>query len=125
MRHTILVIDDQWSMQELARVILQTAGYRVLLAGDAVTGLTMTRAERPDVIVLDSRLPEMDGAEFLRELYAERATADIPVICIGGEPPLPGETPPILGTLMKPFPPRALVALVERALDEPRLPVAV
>lgn len=125
MRHTILVIDDQWSMQELARMILHSAGYRVLLAGDGVTGLTLARTEAPDVIVLDSRLPEMEGEDFLRELRQERRTAAIPVIFIASTPMIPPVGAGVLGCLTKPFPPPALVTLVERALNEPHIQIAV
>jgi len=128
MRHTILVIDDQWSMQELARVVLQSAGYRVLLAGDVVTGLALARTERPDAIVLDTRMPEMSANDFLKGLRQESSTADIPVIfivnvCAGERPP--DETMTGACCLLKPFPPPALVTMVEHALEQPDKQVAV
>jgi len=128
MRHTILVIDDQWSMQELARVVLQSAGFRVLLAGDVVTGLTLARTEEPDAIVLDTRMPEMSTADFLKGLRQESSTADIPVIFIAGAcngDRLPGEDFLDASCLRKPFPPPALVTMVERALEQPSKQLAV
>ena len=66
MRHTILVIDDQWSMQELARIVLGAAGYRVLLASDAVTGLCLARTEHPDIAVVDDNIAQKDGTAIAR-----------------------------------------------------------
>ena len=129
MRHTILVIDDQWSMQELARAVLQSAGYRVVLAGDDVTGLSLARAERPDLIIMDLRLPGTDGRAFLTELRRERATTAIPVVFIinGG---LRERLPFKLKSnnaccLRKPFPPPTLITTVERALGAEYEKIAV
>ncbi|MHB0940026.1 MAG: response regulator [Armatimonadota bacterium] len=127
MRHTILVIDDQWSMQELARVVLQSAGYRVLLAGDMVTGLMLARTEEPDVIILDTRMPEMSAVDFLKGLRQETGTAGIPVIFIANA--CTGDWQPTEeyhgACLTKPFPPPALVTMVQRALEQPDKQVAV
>lgn len=115
-------------MQELARVVLQSAGYRVLLAGDMMTGLTLARTEGPDVIILDTRMPEMSAADFLKGLRQETSTAGIPVIFIAnactGDGPSANEYD---GTscLTKPFPPPALVTMVERVLEQPDKQVAV
>jgi len=128
MQHTILVIDDQWSMQELARVVLQSAGFRVLLAGDMMTGLTLARTEAPDVIILDTRMPEMSTPDFLKGLRQEHSTAGIPVIFIAsacnGER-LPDTDYTGASCLLKPFLPPALVTMVEHALKQPENRVAV
>jgi CheY-like chemotaxis protein len=130
MRHTILVIDDQWSMQELARVVLQSAGYRVLLADDSASGLTLARTEHPDVIVMDLRMPEVDLTDFLQGLQRESATAAIPVIfiasdCIEDRLMHHLTTTGQATCLTKPFPPPALVTMVEGALKRPRQKMAV
>ena len=79
MPYTILVIDDQWSMQEYTRFVLQTAGHRVLLAGETVTGLSLARTEHPDAIIMDERLRSRDMLLALRQ---DSHTATIPVILI-------------------------------------------
>lgn len=115
-------------MQELARVVLQSAGYRVLLAGDVMTGLTLARMEGPDVIILDTRMPEMSTADFLKGLQQESDTAGIPVIFIAStcnDERLPGEEYSGASCLLKPFPPPALVTMVERVLEDPSKRVAV
>ena len=120
MQHTILVIDDQWSMQELARVVLQSAGYRVLLAEDGVTGLSLARTEHPDLIVMDLRMPEMNIADFLQGLRRDRDTTAIPVVLISSdsveEHLLAGLKAGRMDYLRKPFPPPALLTVVKRAL---------
>lgn len=129
MRHTILVIDDQWSMQELARIVLQSVGYRVLLADDSATGLSLARTECPDVIVMDLRMPEVDLTDFLHGLQRETTTAAIPVIFIASdcveERLLKLTRSRRAACLQKPFPPPALVTMVERALKRPRQRMAV
>jgi CheY-like chemotaxis protein len=124
MRHTILVIDDQWSMQELARVVLQSAGYRVLLADDGVTGLSLARTEHPDVIVMDLRMPELNLEDFLHGLHRETQTASIPVVFIASDNLEERQLNIVKvghsNCLRKPFPPPALVTMVERALRRPR-----
>ncbi len=128
-RYTILVIDDQWSMQEYARVVLQAVGYRVLLAEDGVTGLSLARTEHPHVIVMDLCLPDMETVELLRRLRQDSPTARIPVILItlaASEETLTACLQAgAAGYLCKPFPPPALAQMVERALHLQEFPVAV
>jgi two-component system OmpR family response regulator len=126
MRNTVLIIDDQWSMQELARLVLQEAGYRVLVAGDAVTGLSLARTEEPSAIVLDALMPCRDAARLLHELREGRQTAVIPIVLItsdvtGAE--LAREVA-IAKTkcLRKPFPAPKLLTVVNRAIR--KLPLA-
>jgi len=60
-------------------------GYEMLLAGDGPTGLALARSARPDAILLDIHLPKMDGYAVLRELGADAATRDIPVIAVSAD----------------------------------------
>jgi two-component system KDP operon response regulator KdpE len=76
---TILVIDDEVQMRRLLRRILETEGYKVVLADTGRDGLTSAAADRPDVVVLDLGLPDMDGTEVLREL---RTSSSIPVLIL-------------------------------------------
>lgn len=120
MRHTVLVIDDQWSMQELARIVLQKSGYRVLLASDGISGLSLARTEAPDCVVLDLCLPGRASQEVLHGLRQSAHTALIPVVVItpdGTQLPLAEEP----GTrkvsyLKKPFHPSALLLIISRLL---------
>ncbi len=129
MRHTVLVIDDQWSMQELARIVLQTAGFRVLLAGDGATGLSLARTEHPDAILLDLRMPGLDGLDVLRVLRQQAGTAEIPVLLItpdaGEEAQAAERRAGTAEILRKPFHPPELLRGVQNLLARPTLPVAM
>jgi two-component system KDP operon response regulator KdpE len=64
----ILAIDDEVPMQRLLRRNLEARGYHVETAGRAREGLELFRSWRPDLVVLDLNLPDMDGVDFIREL---------------------------------------------------------
>ncbi|RZJ27120.1 MAG: response regulator [Haliea sp.] len=78
----ILVIEDNPANMKLACLLLRNAGHGVLCAVDAETGLTMARAERPDLILMDIQLPGMDGLAATALLKQDPATAAIPVIAL-------------------------------------------
>jgi DNA-binding response OmpR family regulator len=81
--HCILVIEDQEDLEELYEEVIKKAGYGARLALTGEEGLAEFRANGADVILLDMTLPEMHGAEVLREIRA--INASIPVIIITGE----------------------------------------
>src|SRR5262249_50285337 len=58
------------------------AGYRAMIAGDGETALAQIRKHRPDIVVLDGMLPNLDGFEVLRHMKADAATAEIPVVML-------------------------------------------
>ncbi|MEO7863167.1 MAG: response regulator [Nitrospirales bacterium] len=64
----ILVIDDDRGIRDLLNAVLSHRGYHVLLAESGQKGLELYRQERPDVIVLDLKMPEMDGLTVLRHV---------------------------------------------------------
>jgi two-component system, cell cycle response regulator DivK len=66
----------------LADMLLQNVGHTVLHAADAETGLTRARAERPDIILMDTQLPGMDGLAATALLKQDLATASIPIIAV-------------------------------------------
>jgi two-component system, cell cycle response regulator DivK len=78
----ILVIEDNAANMKLASLLLRNAGHSVLCAVDAETGLTMARAELPDLILMDIQLPGMDGLAATALLKQAAATAAIPVIAL-------------------------------------------
>jgi two-component system cell cycle response regulator DivK len=78
----VLVIEDNPANMTLATFLLESAGYGVLTAIDAETGLTIARAEKPDLILMDIQLPGMDGLEATAILKADAQTASIPVIAL-------------------------------------------
>ncbi|TMH32834.1 MAG: response regulator [Betaproteobacteria bacterium] len=78
----ILIVEDDAESRMLERDILTYSGYRVLEAETAEAGLKLAREARPALILMDIRLPGMDGIAALRELRAEPATCDVPVIAV-------------------------------------------
>jgi two-component system, cell cycle response regulator DivK len=78
----VLIIEDNPANMTLATFLLQSAGHSVLAATDAETGLTLARAEQPDLILMDIQLPGMDGLQATAVLKSDGATRDIPVIAL-------------------------------------------
>jgi two-component system alkaline phosphatase synthesis response regulator PhoP len=76
---TILVVDDEPKIVKQARDYLQRGGFRVIDAPDGKTALVRARGERPDLVVLDLNLPEMDGLDVCRALRRE---SDVPIIML-------------------------------------------
>ena len=81
-KKTILVIDDDELNIKLMTAILQLGKYSVLEAPDAETGLNLAQSHRPDLILIDIQLPDMDGLEATRIMKKNRLTKDIPVIAL-------------------------------------------
>ena len=78
----VLVVDDDGRNRKLAGVVLGGAGFRTLGAGTAAQGIALAREHVPDVILMDLRLPDMDGVAATRELAAHERTALIPVVAM-------------------------------------------
>ena len=78
----ILVIDDEKSIRNTMRDILQYEGYEVIIAADGMEGLVCVKTEKPDVIFCDIKMPQMDGMEVLERI--KEFSEDTPVIMISG-----------------------------------------
>jgi two-component system, cell cycle response regulator DivK len=78
----VLIIEDNPANMTLATFLLQSAGHSVLAARDAETGLTLARAEQPDLVLMDIQLPGMDGLEATALLKGDEATREIPVVAL-------------------------------------------
>jgi CheY-like chemotaxis protein len=77
----ILVVDDEDHIREVAQVALElVGGYEVLTASCAAEGLARALADRPDAILLDVMMPDMDGPTAFERLRADERTRDIPVV---------------------------------------------
>lgn len=90
MSHSILVIDDNELNRKLAEKILTLSGYEVRAAGEGEQGIEMARARRPDLILLDMRLPDIDGLEVLRRLRGLPEMIGVPIIAMTANA-MPGE----------------------------------
>jgi PAS domain S-box-containing protein len=81
-KELVLVVDDTPGNLKLMKAILQSNNYRVALAPDGPTALQKAKASPPNLILLDARMPGMDGYAVCRELKAQEETRDIPVIFV-------------------------------------------
>jgi two-component system alkaline phosphatase synthesis response regulator PhoP len=79
---TVLVIDDEEHILNLFRCHPSLDEFKVAVAGDGYTGLEIARRVKPDVILLDWIMPEMDGMEVLSKLKKDAATKNIPVFML-------------------------------------------
>ncbi len=120
MNRTILVVDDEPRIVEIARDYLKQAGFRVVSAGDGEIALASARLERPNLIVLDLMLPGIDGYDVTRILRRDSLLAKTPIIMLTARVE---ETDKLVGLelgaddyLTKPFSPRELVARVRAVL---------
>jgi two-component system cell cycle response regulator DivK len=76
----VLIVDDNERNLKLARDVLRAAGFRTLDAASGAEGIALADQHRPDVILMDLRLPDMDGAEAARNLADDVRTSAIPVV---------------------------------------------
>jgi DNA-binding response OmpR family regulator len=123
---TVLVVDDEPGIIEIARDYLEHAGFAVITATDGLSALTSVRVRKPDVLVLDLGLPGMDGLDVAR---AVRRDSTLPIIMLTARD---DELDRVLGLeigaddyVTKPFSPRELVARVRailRRVDRQEVP---
>jgi len=116
---TILVVDDEPKIVQVARDYLEHAGFSVLTAFDGKTALAAARSAKPDLVVLDLGLPDLDGLDVTRALrHAYASSTPIIMLTARGE-----ETDKLVGLelgaddyITKPFSPKELVARVRAVL---------
>jgi two-component system alkaline phosphatase synthesis response regulator PhoP len=118
---TILVVDDEPQIVEVVQDYLKQADFRVLIARDGQTALTIARHELPDLIVLDLMLPGgMDGLDVCRNIRQDPTLTNVPIIMLTARSE---ETDRLIGLelgaddyVTKPFSPREVVARVRAVL---------
>ena len=85
MSRKVLIVDDAVVDRQNLERILSAAGHRVLLAESGEQALQRARADRPDVILMDVNMPDLDGFATTRRLKADADTKDIPVVFVTGK----------------------------------------
>jgi len=78
----ILIVDDNGQNRKLARDVLQFAGFRTLEADGGKQGVSLALEHLPDLVLMDIRMPDMNGAEALRQLRDDDRTARIPIVAL-------------------------------------------
>ncbi len=117
MSHTLLLVEDDLKLAEIARVYLEQAGFRVIHTESGVSALSLSKTENPALVVLDLMLPDLSGEAVCRELSE---SAGIPVIMLTAksseEERLAGFALGADDYIVKPFSPRELVCRVQAVL---------
>lgn len=116
----ILVVDDEPDILNLLEYNLKRAGFQAILAKDGPEAIEAAKSHRPDLVLLDIMLPDMEGTEVLRRLKSQEATSVIPVIMLTAKGE---EIDKIVGFelgaedyITKPFSPRELILRVKAVL---------
>lgn len=115
-RSTVLIIEDESDIANLVKFHLEKAGHTAIVAATGRMGLESIARQRPDLIILDIMLPDLDGLEVCRKIKRDAATSAIPVLMVSAR----GEENDIVAGLelgaedyvTKPFSPRVLLARV-------------
>lgn len=120
--HKIAIIEDNHTISQMYRMKFETEGFSVRMAGNGEIGVAVVKSFKPDIILLDIQMPEMDGVEALREIRANKESKDTPVVILTnlGEEEAPKEMRSlgIHSYIVKAnFTPRQVVAHVKEIID--------
>lgn len=113
----ILVVDDEPAQRFMLRRIFERAGHEVATAGDGAAALRSVQESAPDLVVTDMMMPVMGGAELIRQLRCEPATADIPILAASGDPHLAVGADAVIP---KPYRPEHLIEIADDLLRKGR-----
>ena len=121
MNRRVVCVEDEPEMIDLFRLILNRRGFEVIGANGGREGLETIREQKPDLVLLDLMMPDMDGWEVYHQLKADEATRDIPVIVVTAKAQ---SIDKVLGLhiakvddyISKPFSPQELLESVEKVL---------
>ena len=121
----ILVVEDNIDNYELVRFILERAGYDVFLAMNGRDGVGAARSQKPDLILMDLTMPEMDGWLAAEKLKADESTKTIPLIALSAHT-LPSERKRALeagcdGYVSKPIHMAGFLEVIEQAFVKKRV----
>jgi DNA-binding response OmpR family regulator len=119
----ILIVEDHPTMREAMRLVLEHEGFVIREVADGASALAMARSDPPDLMFLDLNIPGTSGADVLRELKSDPATASVRVIIVTATGEEGREYVLSLGAdeyFTKPFSPTALLRTVEQVLGTPQ-----
>lgn len=119
----VVCVEDEPEMIDLIRLILSRKGYDIIGADGGKKGLETIREQKPDLVLLDLMMPDMDGWEVYQQLKADEETRDIPVIVVTAKAQ---SIDKVLGLhiakvddyISKPFSPQELLDSVEQVLSK-------
>jgi DNA-binding response OmpR family regulator len=124
MANRILVVDDDAQLAQLMRISLETRDYEVIIARNGIEGLERARSDKPDLVVMDVMMPEMDGFEALQKMKSDESIRHIPVIMLTARgrsaDAVKGIEAGAHFYLAKPFSTFELIAHVKQILEDAR-----
>lgn len=85
MSWSVLIVDDEPVTQDLLRLMLEPAGFRVTEAEDGLDALKKVQESKPDIMILDVMMPNMDGITVCKKIRSNAETADLPIIMLSGK----------------------------------------
>lgn len=122
-KRKILIVDDERDIVKALTIRLQSNGYHTVVAFDGVQGVFMAHKERPNLIILDIRMPAGNGFSVAEKLKESKRMSRIPIIFVTGSPERNAEERAReLGArffIKKPYDPEELLDAVRRALEAP------
>ena len=117
----ILIVDDEPDVVEVLKIRFQSEGYDVISEDDGVRGLNLARKEKPDLIILDVMLPNLDGYQICRMLKFDNTYKNIPIIMFtaraGTEDKAKAEKAGADAYIVKPFEPKTLLTKAKELLN--------
>jgi len=117
----ILIVDDEPSILRLVTATLEPKGYELITADNGVDALVLARSRKPDLILLDIMMPQMDGNEVRKRLHADAETKNIPIIHLSAvgdfQQQLEAFDEGTADYITKPFTPKDLAQRVADTLD--------
>jgi two-component system, cell cycle response regulator DivK len=120
--HRLLLVEDNEDNRTIYSTLLRHLGYEVIEAQNGVQAIELARSERPDLILMDISIPEMDGWEATRILRGDPVTKDVPIVALTAHALEDDrERAAEVGFssyLAKPIEPRAVLAEVRRLIGE-------
>jgi CheY-like chemotaxis protein len=118
--HLVLVADDEEDIVGLVTMIIERSGHEVVSVRDGAQALAALRRRRPDLVVLDISMPEVDGLEVLRRIRADEETSELPVLLLSAQAQEAdvrrGFATGASAYVKKPFSPRELAKRVDELL---------
>lgn len=122
----VLYIEDERPVIDLVREALKLAGYKVVGATSGKQGLSLMRERKPDLLLLDLMMPDLNGWDVYREMKKDKALADIPVVVVSAKVPDRGKViiedlPPVQDYITKPFDVEQLIRAVKNILADGKM----
>ena len=121
---TVLIVEDNEKNMKLVRDVLKVEGYKVLEAVNATIGLALARSGKPDLILMDIQLPDIDGITALKEIRADKVLSRTPVVAVSASV-MPEEQQKIVASgfnayVTKPIDVKSFLQTVERFAGKPK-----